>query len=189
MQYRDHRLTGLLGRHPLDGERHDLAGPLLAFVLRLVLDVPDDERGFPLGLVLDGGDELGLGSLGGEPGDALEFLAALGVLPVQLGGLAVEVLPTLVQGLRAVFDPLQLLVKPLFAVGEAGFAALKVTTQLAHLVLDRPDFLFNLAAALRGLFGFGAGPLQDAGGLGLGAGPDELSFLGDLVELAAVGLG
>ena len=41
----------------------------------------------------------------------------------------------------------------------------------------------------RGLFGFGAGPLQDAGGLGLGAGPDELSFLGDLVELAAVGLG
>jgi hypothetical protein len=36
-----------------------------------VLDVPDDERRFPLGLVLDRGDELGLGRIRGEPGDAL----------------------------------------------------------------------------------------------------------------------
>ena len=66
-------------------------------------------------------------------------------------------------------------------VGEAGFAALEVTAQLAHLVLDRADLFLDFAAALGGLLGFLAGPLQDPGGLGLGAGTDVIGFLGDLV--------
>ena len=155
-----------------------------------MLDIPDDQRRFPLGLVLDRGDELALGRLGGEPGHALELLAALGVLPVQFGGAAVEVVLPGAEGLSAVFDPLELLVEPLLAVGQTGFAALEVTAQLAHLVLDRADLFLDFAAALGGLFGFVAGSVEDPGGLGLGASPDLLGFLGRAVELAAVrGLG
>src|SRR3954454_18885575 len=42
----DDGLAGLLGGHALDGQRDDLASPLLSFRPGLVLDVPDDERGF-----------------------------------------------------------------------------------------------------------------------------------------------
>src|SRR6266705_2698559 len=71
-------------------------------------------------------------------------------------------------------------------------AAPEVTTQLTHFVLDRADLLFDLAAALGGLLGFLASPLQDPGGFGLGAGADVLGFgggpvLAGTVELAAVG--
>src|SRR5208282_5530772 len=118
-----------------------------------------------------------------------EFLAPLAVLPVQLGRAAVEVLPALVEGLGTLLDPVEFLVEPLFAVGETGFPAFEVAAQFTHLVLDRPDFLFDFAAALRGLFGLLAGPVEDAGGLGLGAGTDVFGFGGDLVELAAVGWG
>src|ERR1035441_3892586 len=97
------------------------------------------------------------------PGDALQLLAALGILAVQLGGAPVEIGPALVQGLRAVFDALELFVKPLLAVGETGFAALEITAQLAHLVLDRADFLFDFAAALGGLLSFLTGPLENPG--------------------------
>ena len=86
----------------------------------------DDQGRFPLGLVLDRGHELGPGRLRGEPGDALELLAALGVLPVQFGGTAVEVVPALVEGLGAVFDALELLVEPLLAIGETGFTTFEV---------------------------------------------------------------
>jgi hypothetical protein len=95
---------------------------------------------------------------------------------VQFGRAPVEVLPALAEGLRTVFDALELLVQPLLAVGEAGFPALEVTAQLAHFVLDRADLLFDLAAALGGLLGFLAGSLQDPGGFGLGAGTDVLGF-------------
>ena len=99
-------------------------------------------------------------------------------------------MPALVEGLGAVFDALELVVEPLLAVGETGFAALEVTAQLADLVLDRADLFLDFAAALGGLFGFLAGSLEDPGGLGLGASPDVLGFGGDAVELAAVrGLG
>jgi len=169
MQHRDHGLAGLLGRHPLDGQRDDLARSLVAFGPGLVLDVPDDERRFAFGLVLDRGDQLGLGGLGGEPGDALQFLAALGILAVQLGGAPSEIGPALVQGLRAVFDAPEFFIEPLLAVGEPGFAALEITAQLTHLVLDRAYFLFDFAATLGGLLGFLAGPLENPGGLGLRA--------------------
>ena len=150
-----------------------------------MLDIPDDQGRFPLGLVLDRGDELGF-RLVGMAGHALQFLAAFGVLLIQLGGAALEVVLALGEGLGAVFDALELLVEPLLAVGETGFAALEVTTQLSHLVLDRADLFLDFAAALGGLFGFQAGPVEDPGGLGLGASPDVFGFLGGAVELAAV---
>ena len=122
-----------------------------------------------------------------RPATRSSSLAAFGVGALQVGGAPVEVLLALVESLGAVFDALELLVQPLLAVGEAGFPALEVTAQLTHLVLDRADLLFDLAAALGGLLGFLAGSLQDAGGFGLGAGADVFGFGGGAVELVAVG--
>jgi hypothetical protein len=164
----DDRLAGLLGGDPLDGQGDDLAGSLLALRPGLVLDVPDDERRFALGLVLYRGDELGLGLVRRQPGYALELLAPVGVQLVQLGGPPVEFLPALAEDLGAVLDALELLVEPLLAVGEAGFPALEVATQLANLVLDRADLFLDLAAALGGLLGFLAGSLEDPAGPGRG---------------------
>jgi hypothetical protein len=186
VQDRDHGLAGLLGGDALDGQRDDLAGALVALGLGLVLDVPDDERRFPLGLVLDGGDQLGLGLVGGEAGDALEFALSFRVLLVELGGAALQVLLAAGQGLGALLNPLELLVQPLLAIGEAQLTALEVTAQLADLVLDRADLFFDVPAALGGLFGLVAGSFEDAGGFGLGAGPDVLGFLARLFELDGV---
>jgi hypothetical protein len=91
-----------------------------------LLDVPDDQGRFPLGLVLDEADQLGLGRLAGEPGDALQLSDAFGVLAVQFGGAALEVVPALVQGERALLVALEFLVKALFAVGQPYLAALQV---------------------------------------------------------------
>ena len=113
-------------------------------------------------------------------------LRRFGVLCVQLSGAAVEVLPPGRLGLRTVFDPLELVVQPLLAVGEAQLAALEVAAQLADLVLDRADFLFDVPAALGGLFGLFAGSFQDPGGFGLGAGADLVRFLAGRLELGAV---
>src|SRR6185312_7703729 len=186
VQYRDYRLAGLLGRHPLDGQGHDLAGPLLALRPGLVLDIPDDEGRFALGLVLDRGDELRLGRVRGEPGDPLQLPAAVGVELVQFGRAPLEVLLALAERLRPVFDALELLVQPLLTVGETGFPALEVTAQLTHFVLDRADLLFDLAAALGGLLGLLAGSLQDPGGFGLGAGADVFGFGGGPVAARTV---
>ena len=94
------------------------------------------------------------------------------------------------QGLGALFDPLELLVQALLAIGQAQLAALEVAAQLADLVLDRADFLFDFPAALGGLFGLVAGSFEDSGRFGLGAGADVLGFLAGLFELDGVlGLG
>ena len=97
----------------------------------------------------------------------------------------VEVLPAGGQGLGSVLDPLEFLIQPLLAVGQAQLAALEVAAQLAHLVLDRADLFLDFAAALGGLFGLLAGAGQDTGRLGLGAGADVLGFG---VELGAIGI-
>ena len=151
-----------------------------------MLDVADDQGRFPLGLVLDRGDQLGLRLVDGEASDALKLLAALGVLLFQFESAPGEILLALVESLRAVFDAPELLVEPLLAVGETGFPAFQVAAQLAHLVLDRADLFLDFAAALGGLLGFLPGPLQDPGGLGLGSRADMFGFSGDAVELAAV---
>jgi hypothetical protein len=151
-----------------------------------VLDVPDDERRFALGLVLDRGDELGLGRVRRQPGYALEFPGAADVGAIQFGGAPVEFLPALAEGLGAVLDALELLVEPLLTVGEAGLPALEVAAQLADLVLDRADLFLDLTAPLGGLLAFLAGPLEDPAGLGLGPGPDVLGFGGDALQLGAV---
>src|SRR5436305_766395 len=78
VQHGDDRLGGLLRRHPLDGQRHDLAGAGVALLPRLVLDVADEQRGFALGLRLDRLDQLGLRVGRGQPGHPLELLPPFG---------------------------------------------------------------------------------------------------------------
>jgi hypothetical protein len=75
VQHGDRRLGGLLTRHPLDRQRHDLAGAHLAFGSRFGLDVTHQPRGVSLGLRLDHRDELGLGLRPAQPRDPLEFMA------------------------------------------------------------------------------------------------------------------
>jgi hypothetical protein len=184
VEHRDNGLAGLLGGHPLDGERDDLPGALVTLGPGLVLDVPDDERRFPLGLVLDDGDQLGLGLLRGEARDPLQLPAARGFGPFQLGGTPVEILLALVEPVSAVLDAPELLVEALLAVGQAHLAAFQVAAQLPHLVLDRADLLLDLTAALGGLLGLVPCPAEDPRRLRLGAGQDVLGFLLQLAALA-----
>jgi hypothetical protein len=186
VQHRHHRLAGLLGGDPLDGQGDDLAGPLLALGPGLVLDVPHHQGRLALGLVLDGGDQLGLGLDRGQPGHPLKLGLALAVQLVDLGGPVSQGALALVELGGPVFQAVQLLVQPLLPVGQPVLPAFQVAAQLADLVLDRADLFFDLAAALGGLLGFGAGSLENPGGLGLGPGADVLGFGGDAVQLAAV---
>src|ERR1700761_1520032 len=85
VQHGHHRLAGLLGGDPLDGQRHHLAGALLALGPGLVLDVPHHQGGLALGLVLDGGHQLALGLAGGQPGHSLQLGLALVVELIDFG--------------------------------------------------------------------------------------------------------
>jgi hypothetical protein len=76
MQHTDHALCGLLAGHPLNCLDHDVSGPLLGRGAGVVFDVTDQQRGFALGLALDDLDQLSLGGVGGETGNALELPAA-----------------------------------------------------------------------------------------------------------------
>ncbi len=53
MQDGHDRLGGLFGGDPLDRQRHNLPGPYLTVCPCLLLDIPDGEGRFALGLVLD----------------------------------------------------------------------------------------------------------------------------------------
>ena len=73
VQHGDDRLGGLLARDPLDRQRHDLAGPQLALVTCLGLDVTDEVGRVALRLGLDHLDQLGLGLGHRQAGDPFEL--------------------------------------------------------------------------------------------------------------------
>ena len=174
VQHGHHRLAGLLGGDPLDGQRDHLAGALLALGPGLMLDVPHHQGGLALGLVLDDGDQLGLGLDGGQPGHPLQLGLALVVQLVDFGGAVGQGALALVQFGGPVLQAVQFLVQPLLPVGQPVLAAFQIAAQLADLVLDRADLGFDLAAALAGLFGGQLSLGLDRGGFGLGPGPDLL---------------
>ncbi len=146
MHDRHDGLAGLLDGHPLDGQRDDLAGPLVRFRLGLRLDVPDGQRGLALGLGLDGRQQLGLGLPGGKPGDTLQFVAVSCFGIREPGGPPVQLLLALVKGGDLVLDPSQLVIEALLALAEPRFPPLP---QLADLVLDGADLRLDLAPVLR----------------------------------------
>ena len=172
MQDGDHGLARLLAGHSLDGQGDDLAGALLAVPLRRCLDIPHDQGRLALGLVLDNGDEFGLGLLGGEASDALQHLAALRAEFLELGPLAGDVPLQLVQAIGTLIDPAGVLVDPLLPLSQPGLPALQVAAEQLDLLLDGPDLVLHLAARLGGLLGGGLGPADDGAGLRLGPRPD-----------------
>jgi hypothetical protein len=70
---RDRGLDDVLGRRPLDGVGHDLAGRRGRLLPGLLLDPPDGGDGLELGLLLDPPDQLGLGLFLGHAGDLLQL--------------------------------------------------------------------------------------------------------------------
>src|SRR6202035_4301621 len=78
----DHRLTRLLARDALDRERDDLAGALVAFLLRASLNVTDDTHGVTLGLCLDGRDKLCLRLVRCQACHSLELCPLVDAKPV-----------------------------------------------------------------------------------------------------------
>ena len=130
----------------------DLAGALVALCLGLVLDVPDDQRGLALGLVLDGGDQLGLGVVRGQPGDPLEFPAwstrppRRGPWPARRGPAAALAAPGSRSSMRR-------LASRRCSRSPAGARGAPGRCGAGALVLDRPDLVLDLAAVSRGLLG------------------------------------
>ena len=68
----DYRLRRLVGRQALDRAHNDELRAGIRLTGRLAFDVPRDENGLALGLVLDRGNELRLGLLGSQPRDPLQ---------------------------------------------------------------------------------------------------------------------
>src|SRR5581483_5930783 len=70
---RDRRLGGLLGRDPLDCDRHDLARSLFTLLPGPLLDLPNRGHRLALGVVDDLAHERLLGLLSGHPRHRLEL--------------------------------------------------------------------------------------------------------------------
>ena len=147
------------------------------------------DRGLALGLVLHGRDELVPGVVRGQPRDPLEFLPGRRGRLVEGRGPLVEVLPAALERLPALLHAADLGVEALFPLADPQLAALQVAAELAHLVLDGPDLVLDLAAVPRGLLGPLGGTLDDPLGLGLGPDPQLLGVrLRAVPELVRVGL-
>ena len=170
----DHGLAGLLARDPLDGERHDPPGPLFPVAAGLGLGLADDQRGLALGLVLDGGDEFGLGLLGGQPGGPLQHLAALVVQPGELGALGVQFGPDPLQVRGPLFQLAQFAIQPAFALGKPRLPAFEVGAKLAGFLPGCLDLFLGCSLCLRDLARRLLGPPHDGRRVRLRAGPDLL---------------
>ena len=92
-----HRLRRLLRGDPLDGADDDHLGPRVGLARRLALDVAGDQHRLALGVVLDDGDQLGLGLLGRQPGEALQDLLLLGLALGQRSPLGLQLRLELVE--------------------------------------------------------------------------------------------
>src|SRR6266508_4790292 len=121
---RDGRLRRLLGGHPLDGDGHDLPGPLLSFLPGLLFDLSDGGHGIPLRLVHHLRHERVLRLLSREVADPLQ-------LPTLLHGGSRDLLP----------EPLELLLSPAQAFFPRG-QFLKFSVQL--LLAPSESFLVPL---------------------------------------------
>ena len=96
------------------------------------------------------GDQLGLGLVGGQPGDPLQDLPALGVELLELGPLPVQARCDARPATSARWSALRASSShPLLALGQADLTALQVGAQQPDLFLDRLDLGLDLAAGHR----------------------------------------
>ena len=183
VQHRDHGLGRLLARQSLDGKRDDLASSLLALLVRLSLDVADQDRSFPLRLILDARDQLSLGLPRRQPRGALKDEASLLLNVFQLGALAVDSCLDFEQLAVALLDPALLAVEALLALGQPVLASLEIEAQLTHVVLECPDLVLGLLAGALGGNRRRLCLLRDVGGLNGRAFPDVVRFAPGGLEL------
>lgn len=188
--HRDGGFGHMVGGAALNGQGQDLLGAGVGLLLELGLDLPHLHgrlMGDLLGKLVD---EVVLGLLGGEAGDALQHLH-LGLLDgghlvpglVQLGQLAL-------QGVLLLLDVLGLAVQVLFLLLEPPLLLLQIGPALLHLALILVAGLENLLLGLHQrlpLLTLGAldGLVDDA--LGLLLRTVDLFFRGAFADLNADG--
>ena len=132
----DHRLGGLLRGDPLDHRAEDPPGPDLGLVLGGALDVAGQDRGGPLGVGLDGLDQLDARVLRGETGEPLEHPTPLVLDVEQLGAALLEGGLHLDELLGALLEVALLEVEALLALGEPVLAALDVVALVLQVLVQ-----------------------------------------------------
>src|SRR5581483_6884054 len=177
---RDRRLGGLLRRDPLDRDRDDLAGALLALLPRPLLDLAHRGHRLALGVVDDLAHERLLGLLRGHPRDGLELRPMLLRRLLELLADALELLVPVVELLRAPLDLRELALEVLLPLTDPLLLPLDLLAPCADLLLrvsaHAPDLLLDLDEGLaddllRLLLGVEHDPLRPClGALGLGLG-------------------
>ncbi len=172
----------MIGGDALDGGGHDLAGALIGLLLGAALDLLDLEGGLVGHVGLHLVDQVLLGLLGGEAGDALQHLglAALDepdLLLLLVGG---SVLGG--QGLFLALDGLGLAVDVLFLLLQSALLLLQVGAALLDFLLVFSSRAQNL------LLGFHQGLSFLALGVLNGLVDDTKRFLLGVGDLALVAL-
>ena len=141
----DGDLGHMVGGAALDGGGHDLPAPAVSLVLGPGLDLLDLQGSLVGHLGLHLGDQVILGLVGGEAGDALQHLglAALDDLDLLVFLVGGGVLGS--QRLLLLLDGVHLVIEVFFLLLQAALLLLQVGAPLLH-------FLLVLAAGLQNLF-------------------------------------
>ena len=141
----DGDLRHMVGGAPLDGGGHDLAGALVGLVLGARLDLLDLQRRLVRDLGLHLRDQVILGLLRGEAGDALEHLGLAALDELDLLLLLVHSGVLLGKGFFLLFDHLGLVIEILFLLLQTALLLLQLGAALLH-------FLLVFAAVFQNLF-------------------------------------
>ena len=138
----------------MDGDGDDLAGPLLALLPGLLLDLPDGAHGGALGVRHDLGHQGLTGLRSGHPGHRLQLA------PLLLGGLlqlppdAFQVLVALAELLVAALGLRELLLLRVLPAGQPLLLLLHLRAALADVLLRLPphggDLVLHLQQGLLG---------------------------------------
>ena len=157
----------------MDRQGDDLAGSALAVLVGLPLDLPDEQRGLPLGLVLDGCDQLGLGLVSGEAGRALQDCPTLVLDVAQFRGPAVDLGLELNEVSGLLLQRPGLRIQALFALSRPQLPPLEILTLCGEIGPGRPRFCLGARSQLLGKLGRLPSTLPDSLSFGRGLG-DEL---------------
>ncbi|MBQ5927826.1 MAG: hypothetical protein IIW96_01475, partial [Oscillibacter sp.] len=141
----DGHFSHLVGGTALDGLGHHFAGAGLALFLHAGLHFLDLQGSLVGDLGLHLGDQVLLGLLGSETGDALQHFGLAALDDLDLLGLLVDGGMLLVEGLFLLLDGVGLAVQSLFLLLQAVFLPLQISS--AGLF-----FLLKFAAAFQDLF-------------------------------------
>ena len=164
--HRDCGLGNLIGSHPLNGVRNHIAGTLIGFALELGLKFRQLNGLFVLQLGAEAVEQVFLGLILGEAGQALQqlILAFFQCLNIRDAGIGVLVL--LAEGLFLLFIVLDFAVQSLFLLLQTALLPLHIGAALLELLFGLVAQTVDLVLGLEDRLFFG--------GLRLGMGlPDN----------------